>query len=202
VENQMHVLQHASLWQMPEIPAVMALKMEIAQQKQGHKQLDILFVAHLTRFNNHHQDQGQHGYQRDHGQNGYQYPSWMITGPKSQAETSKAVNGKIYVWCTKCRQGKGLLVCTYNDKTHQQDFQQEKSQDRNQQQRHRRPQPHHRSGPPIVPPPSFPTPPAPHGQLPLLDYIKNSFNQDGANPFADSPNDAAEDHLQDSNNLD
>ncbi len=100
-ENKMHVLQHAGLWHTTELPAFMALKLDLAQQKEGHEQLVKSLVAHLTRFNNRARHQGNDN-------NTYQYPNWMITAPISLSKQTKLMNGKIYVWCTKCRQGMGL----------------------------------------------------------------------------------------------
>jgi hypothetical protein len=113
-ENKMHVLQHAGLWQNTKLPALMALKVELAQQKEGHEQLVKSLMAHLTNFHNRARLQGNNIQ--------YQYPNWMVTAPISLSKQTKLMNGKIYLWCKKCRQGKGLWICSHTDATHQSDY--------------------------------------------------------------------------------
>jgi hypothetical protein len=182
-DDKIQVLQHAGLWKEVEPPAVMALKLELEQQKQGQQQLVQQIVAHLSNFTN--QNTRKPG-----GPSGYQHPTWMTTPPHSITEISKVVNGKTYVWCTRCRQGKGLWVCTHSTETHQDGYRRERTTSNEHQQHSLSQNMHqqHKPQPSYPYPPQYPTPPQPRAQLSLNDYIDNCFNESSAGIFDEDYN--------------
>lgn len=185
-DDKIQVLRHAGLWNETENPNVMALKLELDQQKQNNKELVQQIVAHISRITD-------RSSKAQNGLNGYQHPAWMTTPPHSITEISKVMNGKSYVWCTKCRRGQGLWVATHNTETHQEGYR--RNSFKNPRQDNRR-QPY---TPPQNPqqhpqqnglyPPKYQIPPQPQVQLSLTDYIDTYFNTSEENPFmADQQN--------------
>lgn len=115
----------------------------------------------------------------------------MITPPHSITEVIKVMNNKEYVWCTKCRHGEGLWVCTHTSEMHQEGYRRNKTNNNTP--------PEHRKGPPRVPynnnfqnhtphnvqyPPAFQPPPQPKLHLSLTDHLDRCFNDSGENPFS------------------
>jgi hypothetical protein len=125
-DDKIQVLHHAGKWKIVEDPAIMALKLELQQQKQHSEKLVQHLVAHVSRLSNRtgtkfHQNETPTLSGQKHNIDGSQlhskYPPWMVNPPSDPAET-KLVDKKIYTWCTKCRQGQGLWVCRHNTATH------------------------------------------------------------------------------------
>jgi hypothetical protein len=125
-DDKIQILKHAGNWTVTEDPAIMALKLELQQQKQESDKLVKHLVAHVSRITNRTRQHIQQNHINNHtGQKhslhdqkfSSNYPPWMIVPPTHPAET-KLVDKKIYTWCTKCRQGQGLWVCRHNTETH------------------------------------------------------------------------------------
>jgi hypothetical protein len=128
VDDKMPILQDADQWKASEHPEIMALKLELQQQKQESENLVRNLVAHVSRLSNVHRNShngtNNNNYSGNkHPFSGYKptinnnYPPWMIEPPQNPMET-KLVDRRIYTWCTKCRQGQGLWVCRHNTATH------------------------------------------------------------------------------------
>jgi hypothetical protein len=124
--DKIQVLQHASQWKTTQDPTVMALKLEMQQQHQESDKIIQRLVAHvgktLYHFRpspyHHHDNNRQTGKQQlDIKDNTNKYPTWMITPPTGTQQMIMKYN-RLYTWCTKCRQGKGLWVCRHNTATH------------------------------------------------------------------------------------
>jgi hypothetical protein len=113
----------------------MALKAELAQQKQNTHQLverTIALIGKVVERN-----------KRNPGnQSPFQYPQWINTPPHSMTEVIKVMNGKEYVWCTKCRCNEGLWVCTHTSKTHQDGYKCNKTNRQNTPENKQHPYPH------------------------------------------------------------
>lgn len=98
----------------------MALQVALEQQQSNCNQLVQQLAAHVTQ---HHYK--QHGgftgnsnkRSQDHLDSDPNHQTWMTTQPNHPSDT-KVVDRRVYSWCSKCRQGKGLWVSHHNTSTH------------------------------------------------------------------------------------
>jgi hypothetical protein len=104
--DKVQILKNAKQWQETDTLVMMGLKLALEAKQRDQDTLVKAIVAHSGNLT-----------KRD--KQPYQHPEWMVTAPITLMETSKNVNGKTYVWCTKCRRGAGLWVCTHTTDTHQ-----------------------------------------------------------------------------------
>lgn len=163
-DDKVQVLQHANQWIDVDSPAVMALKMELQRKEKDQDTLEQHIMAHITKIsNNRNKDRP------------YQHPEWMTTPPHSITEIYKMMNGSQYVWCTKCRRGNGLWVCTHSTETHTDGYRRDRTKPRIDTPTSRHSQDHQNQ-----PPSPYPNPPrpAPRAQLSIADCLDAYFGKD------------------------
>jgi hypothetical protein len=179
-DTKVQILQHAGQRTKSQNPEVMALKLELQEQRTQSALLVQQLAAHVSRIVNHKghgKDTGSFKHTRNGQRVGGSYPGWMIVPPSYPTET-KIQDNRLYTWCTKCRQGQGLWVCRHNTETHVDGFQPERDNKRrgdgnNRQQSHSVTQ----ANTPMVSQSSLPTPSF-HGQLSFLDYLNSYLPED------------------------
>ncbi len=114
VEDKMQILKHAGQWKLSDHPEIMALKLELQQQKTDSEHLLHNLVAHVGKLSSYNRSL-HNKHQNNNNNNGNKhplhdgnptknYPTWMMDPPSNPAET-KLVDHRIYTWCTKCWQG-------------------------------------------------------------------------------------------------
>jgi hypothetical protein len=198
-DDKMQVLCHAGQWKQPENTAVMALKLELDQQRKENDKLAQHISAHIGRLTQHgryppggyfHPGHGINSNNNnnlkcfyDQNWNPRNYPVWMITPPQNPTDT-QVVECRIYRRCSRYRNGQGLWVNHHTTNAHEDGY---RSQCRRLPQ-HRQYQPAHSglSQPPPFPtndntnqpPPQHPpigltqgTPQVPRAQLSIFDYM-------------------------------
>jgi hypothetical protein len=145
----------------------MALKVALEKQQSNADQLIQKIVACVSQLKKHHYKQrGGYDYnnnkqnqdQRD--RNPYHQP-WMTTSPDHPSYT-KVVDRKVFSWCSRCRQGKGLWVSHHNIATHVDGY-------RNQ--RRRQGDYNHQVSADKSWQPTSHLPPTPSAQMLILDYL-------------------------------
>jgi hypothetical protein len=184
-EDKVQILQHANQWADADTPAVMALKLELQRKDKDQDELVKHIMAHITKVANRHNPRNTP----------FQYPEWMITPPHSITEIYKNMNGKQYVWCTRCRRGNGLWVCTHTTETHTDGYRRSRTKryDTVPQQSQYQHQPPYPNGPKLPPSP-FPMPPPPqqpHAHLSIADCIDAYFSHEKDTTTTPSENDTA-----------
>jgi hypothetical protein len=90
----------------------MALKLALQAQRDQSDLLVKQLTAHVTRLVNHNNG-GRPGGPYKHNRNGQRingsHPAWMTISPTYPTET-KIQDGRLYTWCTKCRQGQAQVL--------------------------------------------------------------------------------------------
>jgi hypothetical protein len=177
-DDKVQVLKHAGHWRTIESPDVMALKLELEQQRSNSQALVKNTVAHVGQLIQ------KQRHKIGNGGSPYQHPTWM-TEPPSDGILAKMHDNKQYNWCSKCRQGKGLWVLRHTTNTHIDGFRRPPKRHLNQDQdrdtsrlRNDMLQPKHSV---YLGDLSANIPEEPHAQLSLTDYF-NSYFEDTHNP--------------------
>jgi hypothetical protein len=191
-DTKVQILQHAGHWTPQTNPEVMALKLALQAQRDQSDLLVKQLTAHVTCLVNHNNG-GRPGGPYKHNRNGQRingsHPALMTIAPTYPTET-KMQDGRLYTWCTKCRQGQGLWVCKHNTETHIDGFQQDRdAKHRSDSSNHLQsfhpenqtpgPSQGARSGPAPTPPQNY------QGQLSFLDYL-DSYLLDHSHDEADN----------------
>jgi hypothetical protein len=124
--DKIQVLRDANQWKTCQEQSLMALKLELQQQKQESDKIIHRLVAHVGKITNQIRysqpfpnDNTRHGGKRqcDVKDDSSKYPTWMITPPTGSQQTI-LMDRCLHTWCTKCHLGKGLWVCRHNTATH------------------------------------------------------------------------------------
>jgi hypothetical protein len=114
-DDKAQILKHAGHWTTVEPPAVMALKLELEQQRLQSQTMVKNLVAHVGQLLQ------KQWHRPNNGGGTYQHPAWM-TDPPAPGQLAKMHDDKQYNWCSKCRQGKGLWVLRHTSNTHVRNF--------------------------------------------------------------------------------
>jgi hypothetical protein len=188
-DDKIQILKHAGQWKELDTPDIMALQLELQQQKRDSDRLVRTLVAHVSRLAGTHRDNNQlrnkHPHEGHHQGNHHKYPPWMIIPPQYPTET-KLVDHRLYTWCTKCRQGQGLWVCRHNTETHVDGYSNNRNQRRrldrpnNQTTGHKDTYTHNQREYSRA---SHGAPPLPTAQLSLLDYLDNYLPDGESHPI-------------------
>ena len=120
-EDQVRVLKHAHQWiEATADTSIMTLKAMIEKNQQDAATVFQAIAANIGEFTQRQQDFNH----RLHGQRLRDArPSWLSIAPVHSEET-KVWNNKTYVWCSRCRRGEGLWVCSHTTETHQEGYRQ------------------------------------------------------------------------------
>jgi hypothetical protein len=172
-DDKAQVLKHAGQWKTIESPAVMALKLELEQQRTNSQTLVKNIVAHVGQLLQKQRNKS------GNGGNAYQYPEWM-TEPPPAGILAKMHDNKQYNWCHKCRQGKGLWVLRHTSTTHVEGFRRQPKrfmpQDQNRDANRTRQDTPQQKPSIYLGDISGDIPAEPHAQLSLNDYLNSYFD--------------------------
>ena len=125
-DDQVRVLKHANQWiETTADTSVMALQATIDKNHQATAEVFKAIAANIGEFT-----QRQHDFNsRFSGSRNGQRPTWLNQAPSNPNET-KVWNNKTYIWCSRCRRGEGLWVCSHTTDTHQDGFRDASRSDR------------------------------------------------------------------------
>jgi hypothetical protein len=169
-DDKAQVLRHAGHWHTVDSPAVMALKLELEQERLHSQTLVKNLAAHVGQFIQ------KQRHKPTSGGTPYQHPEWMIT-PPSPGIFAMMHDGKHYNWCTKCRQGKGLWVLRHTTTTHVDGFRRQPKRQHSQGQEREANRPKYDPPHPMAHYSDLinEIPPEPQEQLSLNDYLNSYF---------------------------
>jgi hypothetical protein len=119
VEDKIHVLKHAEVWESPATPdtSAMALNATPNMTDQLKEFLINQITAEINRLSSINKTSQKDGKfcGKQHNQ------EWLYIPPTNITET-KVIQNRTYHWCTKCNRGNGQWVITHKDSMHRDDY--------------------------------------------------------------------------------